>query len=346
MSNDTQVASKTQPMQIAIGDINVTRLIYKDKPVVTFDMVDKVHGRPARTAVRNFEQNREWFIEGEDFFLVKQSNHEIRELGINISPRGSYLLTETGYLMLVKSFRDDLAWQVQRELVNKYFAPVKRVETKPSFDLFRDDPERGAWLSKDAPLLPRLGSMADMLIEDGYFQLMDVPRANSAGIAIFFELSRLFVQEQLGRVCCSPNGLIFRGGHGFVDRDGFVEFSSCFHEGFWVTDSGDSRYIRREAYLLAFDRLESQMKQGVAGDSDCRDRFRRVAEKLLCLRPEWEQVVRCRYAGLSGEDICKLLGIKRYRLNELVRELKDVGLLREGAPVKKGGGELVLEGLV
>ncbi|OAD19482.1 toxin-antitoxin system, toxin component, Bro family [Candidatus Thiomargarita nelsonii] len=32
------------------------------------------------------------------------------------------LITETGYLMLVKSFTDDLAWQVQRELVNKYFA--------------------------------------------------------------------------------------------------------------------------------------------------------------------------------------------------------------------------------
>lgn len=27
------------------------------------------------------------------------------------------LITETGYLMLVKSFTDDLAWKVQRELV-------------------------------------------------------------------------------------------------------------------------------------------------------------------------------------------------------------------------------------
>ncbi|OSM07623.1 hypothetical protein MAIT1_05002 [Magnetofaba australis IT-1] len=36
------------------------------------------------------------------------------------------LLTQSGYLMLVKSFTDDLAWRVQRELVNRYFhaAPV------------------------------------------------------------------------------------------------------------------------------------------------------------------------------------------------------------------------------
>ena len=43
-------------------------------------------------------------------------------------------LTETGYLMLVKVFDDDLSWQVQRQLVRRYFAaketavPGKRVE--------------------------------------------------------------------------------------------------------------------------------------------------------------------------------------------------------------------------
>lgn len=34
-------------------------------------------------------------------------------------------LTQTGYMMLVKSFNDDLAWKIQRQLVNRYF------ETKP-----------------------------------------------------------------------------------------------------------------------------------------------------------------------------------------------------------------------
>ncbi|MBS6504229.1 MAG: ORF6C domain-containing protein, partial [Clostridium sp.] len=41
------------------------------------------------------------------------------------APKG-LLITESGYLMLVKSLQDDLAWKVQRELVNNYFR-VKEV---------------------------------------------------------------------------------------------------------------------------------------------------------------------------------------------------------------------------
>jgi hypothetical protein len=40
------------------------------------------------------------------------------------APKG-LLITESGYLMLVKSLQDDLAWKVQRELVNNYFRTKK-----------------------------------------------------------------------------------------------------------------------------------------------------------------------------------------------------------------------------
>jgi hypothetical protein len=33
-------------------------------------------------------------------------------------------LTESGYLLLVKTFQDDLAWKVQRQLVNGYFKAI------------------------------------------------------------------------------------------------------------------------------------------------------------------------------------------------------------------------------
>ena len=33
---------------------------------------------------------------------------------LKIPPKGLTVLTEMGYLMLVKSFTDDLAWKVQR----------------------------------------------------------------------------------------------------------------------------------------------------------------------------------------------------------------------------------------
>jgi len=96
---------------------------YKGQRVVTFKDIDTVHGRPEGTARRNFNKNRKHFIEGEDFFKV--CAYEIRTHKIlDISPKAHddvTLLTESGYLMIVKSFTDDLAWSVQRELVNTYF---------------------------------------------------------------------------------------------------------------------------------------------------------------------------------------------------------------------------------
>lgn len=97
---------------------------YNGQRVVTFRDIDTVHHRPEGTAKRNFNRNQKHFIEGQDFFKVKCS-----EVGTNFvqTPNGFnpdadiMLFTEMGYLMLVKSFRDDLAWDIQRQIVNSYF---------------------------------------------------------------------------------------------------------------------------------------------------------------------------------------------------------------------------------
>lgn len=95
---------------------------YKGQRVVTFRDIDIIHQRPEGTASRNFKANRKHFIEGEDFFFVKSTELENYEnLSFEIPKRGIILLTESGYLMIVKSFTDDLAWNVQRKLVNSYF---------------------------------------------------------------------------------------------------------------------------------------------------------------------------------------------------------------------------------
>mgnify|MGYP000787648815 FL=1 len=99
---------------------------YNGKRVVTLKEIDMVHGRPDGTARKRFNDNRDRFIEGEDFFNVQMS--EKRTLGFEVPNRGLTLITESGYLMLVKSFTDDLAWSVQRELVNSYFR-VQQIQT-------------------------------------------------------------------------------------------------------------------------------------------------------------------------------------------------------------------------
>lgn len=119
--------------------------VFKGQRVVTFKDIDSVHQRPCGTASRNFKTNRKHFIEDEDYFVVKPNDFqkdEIRLSGIN--NRGTTFVTETGYLMLVKSFTDDLAWQVQRELVKNYFRakeqPQENQSCTPTIKLYKGVP--------------------------------------------------------------------------------------------------------------------------------------------------------------------------------------------------------------
>lgn len=120
---------------------------YNSKRVVTFKEIDTVHERPNGTARRNFNVNRKHFIEGEDFF-VRNSYEATKEFGIT-APNGLTLITESGYYMLVKSFTDNLSWDVQRELVNNYFNVAKPTVTEikkyqPTRPLTTDDYEEAA----------------------------------------------------------------------------------------------------------------------------------------------------------------------------------------------------------
>lgn len=117
---------------------------YKGQRVVTFKDIDTVHERPEGTARKRFADNRLHFIEEEDYFVVTPQMLENIEMSekrtlenVVTSNRGTALVTQQGYLMLVKSFTDDLAWKVQRQLVNSYFR-VKQVvseELSPQMQL-------------------------------------------------------------------------------------------------------------------------------------------------------------------------------------------------------------------
>ena len=113
---------------VHIGNADISIKEYKGKRVVTFKDIDMVHERPDGTARHRFAENKKHFVENEDYFVVTPQileNAELdgfRPIGIDtVSPRGTALITEQGYLMLVKSFTDDLAWEVQRKLVSSYF---------------------------------------------------------------------------------------------------------------------------------------------------------------------------------------------------------------------------------
>lgn len=103
--------------ELPVIDIDGRRL-------VTLAMVDRVHQRPEGTAGRTFRRHRQRLVVGEDYIWA--SSDEIRRSNPGAIPDhhrndDAVLLTESGYLMLVKSFTDDLAWAVQRQLVGRYF---------------------------------------------------------------------------------------------------------------------------------------------------------------------------------------------------------------------------------
>ena len=109
---------------ICINNKELERKVWNDEVVVTFKDIDLVHERPTGTARRNFNQNKKHFIEKVDYFKVLPNVRNSYN-GI-IPPRGITLITESGYLMIAKSFTDDKAWDVQRLLVNSYFREKKR----------------------------------------------------------------------------------------------------------------------------------------------------------------------------------------------------------------------------
>lgn len=122
---------------------------YNGQRVVTFKDIDKAHGNKSGTARRNFNRNKKRFIEGEDyFFLTKEiSNETILPISnISVPNRGITILTESGYLLISKSFNDDLSWSVQRQLVNTYF------KAKQERDIFTNTTQKIPFRTSSTPV--------------------------------------------------------------------------------------------------------------------------------------------------------------------------------------------------
>ena len=123
---------------VRIEDRKVKPMFYQKRPVVTLPQVDEFHGRPTGTAKRNFRANRKHFIQDRDFFEVPYEEYSklfdpTKFVGSKTidgtkfvpSKGGSRVpmifLSETGYLMVVKSLTDEKAWAIHRAMVETYF---------------------------------------------------------------------------------------------------------------------------------------------------------------------------------------------------------------------------------
>ena len=121
-------------VKINNNDLSVKK--FNGQRVVTFKDIDMLHQRVEGTANKRFIDNKKHFIADEDYFeITGETLREFKRLpnfGIGEKASKLTLITESGYLMLVKSLQDDLAWKVQRELVNNYFRVKEIVQAKPT----------------------------------------------------------------------------------------------------------------------------------------------------------------------------------------------------------------------
>lgn len=111
---------------ITVQNSRMPLVEYQGQRVVTFAMVDEAHQRPAGTAKAAFSRNRVRFTEGRHFFTL--TGDVLRtQLFRRLFPartRKGILITEMGYLLLVKPFNDNLSWLIQEELVSTYFRHI------------------------------------------------------------------------------------------------------------------------------------------------------------------------------------------------------------------------------
>jgi hypothetical protein len=119
---------------VAVAGKTVERLEYQGVPVVTFRMIAEIHGKKPTDVSATYYKNSERFQQGTDCLTANSS--EGRALTGKAAPNGLILLTESGYLKLVKTFTDDLAWQIQGQLIDCYFH-MKQIHHTPAIT---DDP--------------------------------------------------------------------------------------------------------------------------------------------------------------------------------------------------------------
>lgn len=98
---------------------------WEGKRVVTLKDIDRVHNRQKGTARRNFNNNKKHFIVGVDY-IIRNSYEAKQEYNI-LAPNGVTLLTESGYLIIAKSFTEKEDLVIQQAMLEVYFVKNEHI---------------------------------------------------------------------------------------------------------------------------------------------------------------------------------------------------------------------------
>ena len=110
---------------ITIADKEIELKEYNGERIVTAWDIAELHERDVREVTQNFKNVNDKMILDEDYFVIpKEHISESKILIQNFIPNNVkeiILFTESGYLLLTKTFTDERSWNIQRQLVKSYF---------------------------------------------------------------------------------------------------------------------------------------------------------------------------------------------------------------------------------
>ena len=110
---------------IAIADKEIELKEYNGERIVTAWDIAELHERDVKVVNQQMRNNIDKFIENEDYFVISRNNipKSISLTLENNAPnlKEIILYTESGYLLLTKTFTDERSWNIQRQLVKSYF---------------------------------------------------------------------------------------------------------------------------------------------------------------------------------------------------------------------------------
>ena len=117
---------------IKINEKQLEMKEYQGERVVTAWDIAEAHGRDVKRVNEQFNRNIDKLIAGEDYFILSREEFSQSLSATALSKFSNNkeipVFTESGYLMLNKTFNDKLSWDIQRLLIKNYF---RQKEFKP-----------------------------------------------------------------------------------------------------------------------------------------------------------------------------------------------------------------------
>jgi len=176
----------------------MNNLIHREQKVVTTSILANKLGADENQLKNNFARNKERYMEGVHFFLLKGSelkefkgevtNSDLAEIPSNVNQ--IYLWTEKGAFNHVKSLGTDEAWDAYQTLVNTYFRlkeivtsdqprlPQTYLEALKELVTVKESEER--LLAENAILTPKAEFVDAVLASKSTFTVTEI--ANELGL--------------------------------------------------------------------------------------------------------------------------------------------------------------------